>query len=310
MNHLSIYEPTVSVIMAVKNGGDYIHQSLNSVIKQTFSDFEIIVINDGSEDNTLAIVESLNDSRIRVYSQKNRGVARAANRGLALARGKYIARIDHDDLWFPERLEKQLAYLTKNPEIVLVGSAAVILTENGYSERKLEHPTLPAEINWDLLFNNPFVHSSIIFRKDVIKKIGLYFPGPDITPLDDYNFISRISEEYQVANLQDVLVGYRESPLSLTSDLRSGALQSRNKSLAVKLAKISSENIAKLNNLSFSDKTCINFGSLMHQTGSNISFFDLRRIEFLLMKSADRISSIFQDGSWDKDRSLNIRMPE
>jgi glycosyltransferase involved in cell wall biosynthesis len=301
--------PLVSVVMAVKNGGDYIRHSLNSVIYQTFSDFEIILINDGSEDNTLEIVESLNDSRIRIYSQKNRGVARSANRGLALARGKYIARIDHDDLWFPERLEKQVNYLEAHPEIALIGSAAVIWSSSAksYDGRNLDHPTTYSSIKWELLFNNPFVHSSILFRKEIIKKVGLYYPGSDITPLDDYHFISRVASEFKVINLAERLVIYRETSQSLTSNFRETAGKKLN-SLEYKLAKISGENLAKLNNLPVSNKTCINLSNTVNQIAPSTSFFNLLRMESLLLSSAEKISSLSPDASNNIESLLRFRI--
>jgi glycosyltransferase involved in cell wall biosynthesis len=305
-NDLSQKIPLVSVVMAVKNGSDYIRQSLNSVIHQTFSDFEIIVINDGSEDDTLAIVESLKDARIRIYSQKNRGVARAANRGLALARGKYIARIDHDDLWFPERLAKQIAYLESHPEIALVGSAAVIWSGNSPTDRGLDHPTTSAEIQWELLFNNPFVHSSILFRKEVIKNVGLYSPCADVTPLDDYQFISRVAWRYQVANLSDRLVVYREMPQSLTSSFRGQNLNLFN-SLGRKLAKISAENLANLNGIICND-SCHAFGMVIHRIPFKSSKFMWSRVQCLLSKALNRLNHSYDQNGTIDHKAVNIKL--
>lgn len=108
--------------MAVKDGEEQISRSIQSLLDQTFSDFELIIINDGSTDGTLSIIESFKDPRIRVYSQLNQGVAISANRGLSLARGRYIARQDHDDFSFPDRLEKQVAFLDKFPEVLSIGN--------------------------------------------------------------------------------------------------------------------------------------------------------------------------------------------
>lgn len=303
-NELSKNIPLVSAVMAVKNGSDYIRQSLTSVIHQTFSDFELIVINDGSEDDTLAIVEGLKDSRIRIYSQNNRGVARSANRGLALAKGKYIARIDHDDIWFPERLEKQVKYLNENPDVALVGAAAVIWIEDKPTGRYLDHPVNSADIRWQLLFDNPFVHSSIIFRKELIKKIGLYHPGPDITPLDDYHFISRVACQYKVANLAERLVAYRETSQSLTSNFRETSEEKYN-SLKFKLVRITSENIAKLNKLPLENGTCINLARTINETTSSVSFLHLLRMEKLLVRSAKVLQ---HDKELDIDKLLEFRI--
>lgn len=212
--------PRVSLVMAVKDGEERIAQSVSSLLNQTYSDFELIIIDDGSVDRTVQIIRSFDDPRIFLYSQENKGVAISANRGLALARGEFIARQDHDDISKESRLEKQVAFLDSHPEIFLVGTAAEITNNVGFTGRYHAHPTDPDLLKLEILFDNPFVHSSIMFRREVIKNIGFYNPKKQITPLDDYDFISRIALKYKVANLSEPLVEYYESNNSLTSDLR------------------------------------------------------------------------------------------
>ena len=160
--------------MAVKNGEARIWQSIHSLLNQTFSDFELIIINDGSTDRTVEIIESFKDSRIHLFSQANKGVAIAANRGLALAKGAFIARQDHDDLSRPERLQKQVSFLIEHPEIYLVGTCAEIYNSKGFAGRYHDHPTNSIRLSLEILFDNPFVHSSIMFRREVIKNVGYY----------------------------------------------------------------------------------------------------------------------------------------
>ena len=232
--------PMVSVVMAVKNGGQIMREAIDSILNQTFTDFEFIIINDGSTDETLEVLAEYSDPRIQVYSQENQGVARSANRGIALARGFYIARQDHDDISLPTRLEKQVAYLDAHPECGLLGTAAEIWSSSGPTGRYHDHPTNSSLLKFELIFNNPFVHTSVMFRRDIIKVVGLYDPRALIAPLDDYHFISRVARSYPVSNLAQRLVIYRENHNSLTSSLRNNA----ETHLQQKLGFISGQNLA------------------------------------------------------------------
>lgn len=260
----NINDPLVSVVMAVKNGENRIAKSIESLLSQTFSDFELIIINDGSTDKTSEIIKSFSDARIHLYSQANRGVAISANRGLALARGKLIARQDHDDISKPTRLEKQVHFMEENPEIFLLGTAAEITNQNGFSGRYHKHPIESKIIKLELLFDNPFVHSSIIFRREVIRNIGLYNPDKAITPLDDYDFISRVALTYPVANLIDPLVEYYENDNSLTSEFRNS--QSRdNQNLRIKKSQIMTRNIKAILNEKIDSNKLLFFTQLYSQ---------------------------------------------
>lgn len=262
MRHMNA--PLVSVVMAVKDGEDRIAKSIESLLNQTFNDFELIVINDGSTDNTVEIVNSFRDARIHIFSQTNRGVAISANRGLALARGRFIARQDHDDISKPTRLEKQVHFMQENPEIFLLGTAAEITNVNGFTGRYHNHPIDPRLINLELLFDNPFVHSSIIFRREVLRDIGLYNPHGSVTPLDDYDFISRVAFKYPVANLPEPLVEYYENSNSLTSELRNEQGQN-NQILREKKSQIMARNLIACLNESIDENKIIFFTRLYSQ---------------------------------------------
>jgi glycosyltransferase involved in cell wall biosynthesis len=263
MTYLKPLEPTVSVIMAVKNGGHEVRQAVESILNQTLTDFEFIIINDGSTDETLKVLAEYQDPRIHVYSQENEGLARSLNRGLSLAVGTYIARQDHDDISLPTRLEKQVAYLKNHPDCGLLGTAAEIWGPDGPLNRRHEHPQDAATLTFDLIFNNPFVHTSWMFPSKVISYIGFYTIDPEREPPEDYEYVSRISQQFSVANLADAMVIYREFPNSLSSQLRptSGV---QKKSFNSKLAIISAENIARLNDLCIDDPRAIFFGRLIH----------------------------------------------
>src|ERR1039458_3032292 len=122
------HTPLVSVVMAVRNGMPYLTESIESILAQTMRDFEFIVINDGSTDETERYLGGLADSRLRIFSQANAGVGASANRGIALARGRYVARMDADDVSLPTRLERQVQFLRENPEVALVGTQFAFLS--------------------------------------------------------------------------------------------------------------------------------------------------------------------------------------
>jgi len=272
--------PMVSVVMAVKDGEDRISESVQSLMDQSFTDFELIIINDGSKDRTLEIIHSFQDPRIHVYSQINRGVAISANRGLALARGKYIARQDHDDLSMPNRLEMQVKFLEGNPNIFLLGTAAEIWSKSGKSSRTHDHPTEHKILALELLFDNPFVHSSIMFRRDLVKKIGYYNPSKKISPLDDYDFISRCSLKFKVANLSERLVQYYERDGSLTSNFRS--VEDGDFDLKQKKSRIMARNICAILDIQEFDERIAFFAKLYSKTpslkGGKFHFHEMQNI--------------------------------
>src|ERR1700761_1168008 len=123
--------PKITVLMPAYNAAKYIGEAIASVLEQTFGDFELVIVNDGSTDDTLAVINTFNDSRIIIISQPNQGVASALNTGLQHSRAQYIARFDADDVCHPQRLEKQYRFLQNNPEYILVGSDADYILENG-----------------------------------------------------------------------------------------------------------------------------------------------------------------------------------
>ncbi|MCW3076085.1 MAG: glycosyltransferase [Bacteroidetes bacterium] len=201
--------PFISVLLPVYNAGKFLHESIESILNQTFSDFELIIINDGSKDNSKEIIKSFNDSRIIFIDQENIGLAASLNKGLGLAKGRFIARQDNDDISLPQRFEKQLIYFEQNPEVDLLGTAAEITDEQGRPTRRFHrHSSDPLTLKFALLFNNPFVHSSVMFRKTVIEKTGPY--STDTAVFEDYDLWSRIARVANVSNLDEYLVKYRE----------------------------------------------------------------------------------------------------
>jgi glycosyltransferase involved in cell wall biosynthesis len=200
--------PTISIIMPVWNGAKYLRPAIDSILNQTFHDFEFIIINDGSTDETLSIIESYDDPRVVLISQANQGVTKSLNNGLKAAKGEFIARMDADDLAMPERLEKQLGFLQANPDIGLCGSRAIAIDKDGQVLRNFDYPPLThqAIVRYYLL-HNPFIHSSVLFRKSVIEQCGGY--DESIPRAQDYELWGRVIAKYRTANLPDHLLEYR-----------------------------------------------------------------------------------------------------
>jgi glycosyltransferase involved in cell wall biosynthesis len=201
--------PKISVILPVYNSEKYLEESINSILKQTFRDFELIIINDGSTDSSKKIIESVKDERIVFVDQPNAGLAETLNRGMELAKASYIARQDNDDISDARRLEKQFKCLEEHKDIGLLGTRAVIMNEKGQPTGIFhDHPETSAELKFFLLFDNPFVHSSVMFRKSLVQKLGGY--SSDAKVFEDHNLWSRIARVANVANLPERLLKYRQ----------------------------------------------------------------------------------------------------
>lgn len=202
--------PLVSVIIPVFNGEKYLEAAISSILNQTYRNIEVIIINDGSSDSSEKIIHSIVDKRIIYKYQKNQGLSKTLNTAIKLSRGEYIVRQDQDDISLPERVEKQLAFLIENPEISMVGCGAKIWREGRETARSLRHPCSDSELKIALLFDNFFIHSSIMLRKKIFDKVGFYSESLQRQPPEDYELWSRVVKEFPVANMKDLLVCYRE----------------------------------------------------------------------------------------------------
>lgn len=222
--------PKVTVLMAVYNGERYLTEAIDSILCQTFQDFEFLIVNDGSSDSTREIILSYDDSRIRLVDNEcNLGLARSLNRGLELAAGQLIARQDADDISEPERLAKQVAFMETHPDVALLGTWYKKIDAQGILLGHREKPCDCLQIRWSLLFFCPFVHSTVMLRKvAVLSQIGFY--NEAITYAEDYELWSRIARCLPVANLNEYLVKFRVNPWSMTTtyrDIHSEPLQIR-----------------------------------------------------------------------------------
>jgi glycosyltransferase involved in cell wall biosynthesis len=213
-------EPLVSVVLPLYNASGFITETIHSLLNQSFRDFELIIIDDGSKDDSVAKVKALHDPRIKLYEQENRGMAATINRGIELSTGKFIARSDGDDLSHPDRLHLQLSYMTTHSTCALLGSWAHIIEETGKDTgRRHEHPTGSDAIRLFLMFDNPFVHSSVMIRREAIVQVGGY--NTDKAPVvQDYELWSRIAVRYPVANLPSYLIQYREVSKGMSQTIK------------------------------------------------------------------------------------------
>lgn len=262
--------PLVSVIMSVYNGARDVRRAIASVFDQTFGDFELIVVNDGSQDETAAVLDSmaeLLDSRLRVvHLAENVGVAAALNHGIGLAQGDYIARHDHDDISRPTRLQRQVRFMQAHPECGLLGTRSEIWVVDEPTERGHFHPLENPALQFALLFDNYFVHSSVLIPKRVLDTVGLYSTDPLRQPPEDYELWSRIARHYEVRNLPEQLLIYREMPKSLSSSGREGAF-----SFLDKLVTISAENLAWRLGLPSLSQDCRDAAALNHAAYAKVS---------------------------------------
>jgi len=201
--------PLVSVIMPVYNAAHYLPEAIESILNQTFSDFEFVIINDGSADESAEILDHYRqrDTRINIYQQENKGVTASLNRGLSLARGKHIARQDADDVSLPERFEKQVDYLKHNLQIGVVGCAINLINGQGRIIGSNSFQTNPDLLEWVLLFGSPLAHPSVMMRTEIVNKIGGY--SMKYATAQDYDLWGRLSKHTKFANLSEHLVCYR-----------------------------------------------------------------------------------------------------
>lgn len=216
--------PVISVVMSTYNRADILSEAIDSILNQTYNNFEFIIINDNSTDNTIDVIRSYTDSRIKLFNnRKNCGCTFNYHRAQNMAKGKYIAHIDDDDLSLPKRLEKQIEYLENNPEIVLLGTYIETFGENKrpswvfYKE--------PDKLNFLMHLYNPICHSSVMYRKDFTDRFAINY---DINKKcsQDYDLYKQIIlRNGKIANIDDTLVKYRMHKNRLTDIKKSQEIQ-------------------------------------------------------------------------------------
>lgn len=202
----------LSVILPVFNSETFVEEAIRSVLDQTFSDFELIVIDDGSTDKSGEIVLGFDDPRI-VYlrNETNQGLVFSLNRGLEIAKGDYIARMDADDICYPERFHRQILSLDQNPSIGLCASKAALIDSFGKRIVKVFFPKINAPIPWEILWHNPIVHPSVMFRKKILNSEREWYRLEEY-PAEDYGLWCRLIAHNKMLILDEELLYYRISP--------------------------------------------------------------------------------------------------
>jgi hypothetical protein len=205
--------PVVSVVMPVFNGERFLREAIDSILSQTFSDFEFIIINDGSTDGTASILDSYvgSDPRVQVYHQQNKGVTQSRNRACGLARGKYLAQIDADDIAVRDRLQWQIEFMEKHAEIGVVGGAVELIDSAGSVLDCWHYPVENEEIKGALLLHNTLASPAVVIRKEAFLSVGGY-RRPFDRRAEDYDLWLRIADRWRLANLEAVVLKYRIHP--------------------------------------------------------------------------------------------------
>lgn len=297
---LSASSPIVSVVLPVWNCPGYVGAAIESILSQTFQDFEFIIIDDGSTDETPSVLKRYQDARIRHVRHENRGLAGTLNVGIELARGKYIARQDQDDLSRPERLAKQMAYMESHASCALLGTWAQILEGERLSERFHKHPSEVHRIRYALLLNNPFVHSSVILRTDVVRGLGGYSTDSSRQPPEDFELWSRIARVAEVANLPSVLLSYREIPGSMS---RQGPSPFR-----AKLVTLCAENIALAAGVDPNDPSARDIAAITHGADEMVSPRpDFRAMQTVFVRATASVAGDPPAADLLEDAKMRIR---
>jgi glycosyltransferase involved in cell wall biosynthesis len=211
--------------MPVYNAAPFLREAIDSIVAQTFQNWELILLNDGSTDDSLQIAESYTDPRIRILdSEKNHGLIYQLNRGIEAAQGRYIARLDADDMALPHRLQRQFYYLEQHPEIGLLGGFAEVIG----SEAIMQHGTSREDIVIELLHRNAFIHSTVMFRKSVFLEVSNGFHEA-YKHAEDYHIWQLFALHTGVANLNEVLIQYRMHEQQVSKLYAAGLEASANK---------------------------------------------------------------------------------
>lgn len=228
-----IRSPVISVVMSVYNGKRYLHDSVDSILNQSFKDFEFIIVNDGSNDGGLEILLECQakDPRIIIVNQSNIGLTRSLNRAIELARCEYIARQDADDISVPARLEKQLNFIKARPEMAMVGCLSDVFTADGVIRKCSDLEFSGRGIKQYLASRNLFMHGAVMMRKSCLMRVGYY--REFFRHSQDYDLWLRLSQYYDIGLLPEHLYQYRVTPEAIS--VARGQVQERYAGIARKL---------------------------------------------------------------------------
>lgn len=264
--------PLVSVLLPAYNAEEYISEAIQSILNQTFTDFELIIINDGSTDNTEKEIRKFTDSRIR-YLKNNENIRLIAtlNKGIHLAKGKFIARMDADDISLPERLMKQVNFMNKNTDIGLLGTWFRTFNREGDTNKIVNYAVDDARIRIKHLYQIHLCHGTAMFRKSTISKCNLLFDAK-YKHAEDYEFWIRLQKITKFANLPFVLYKVRLNPNSVS--VKYNGTQIKNTDLVIqKYWKYIGVEISNLD---------VNLVKSIFYSDFNLSYKQLKRAEEIL----------------------------
>ena len=203
--------PKVTVVIPAYNAMRYLPETMETALAQTFTDFEVLVVNDGSTDHTAEWISQVTDPRVRIVSQENKGLAGARNTGIAHAKGEYIAYLDADDLWEPTKLEKQVRCLDENPEVGLVYTWTALADQYGKSTGRVISSHAEGNVWQELIeFNMVCCGSTPLIRRSCFDVVGLF--SPDVSPSDDWDMWLRIANKFAFGVVKEALIRYRQHP--------------------------------------------------------------------------------------------------
>jgi glycosyltransferase involved in cell wall biosynthesis len=240
--------PRISVIFPAYNAEAYIAEAIESILNQTFTDFELIILNDGSTDSTPDIIKKYADSDRRIVfvdNKKNRGLIAVLNQGLDMARGEYIARMDSDDISLPARFEKQVAYLDQNPDVGVLGTLI-----HGFGAVEASGIQIPVVTVFDLLRQNYIAHPSVMMRKSIIDKYELRY-NPDYKHCEDMELWSRMILLTKFHNIMEVLLMYRISGNNISTQNWNYQQEMTEKIRQILRRRLAAAGMIKLDNLGF-----------------------------------------------------------
>lgn len=255
-NGINMKNPKVTVLMSVYNGEKYLRKAIDSILNQTFKDFEFLIVNDGSTDKTAEILQFYHDPRIKIINnEKNIGLTKSLNKGLKLVKGEYIARMDADDVSISERLQKQVNMLERKPDLGMVGTWYCVVDEKDNIKYEVKNDGNPVILRWKLLFNNIFAHSSVMMREKTCEDIEGY--NPEFEASQDYDLWSRIVKKWQIGLVPKILCHRRKrTEHSITVE--------KNKTQKAGAREVGVRNIGELTKGRLSRKQCIDLYNLFN----------------------------------------------
>jgi len=277
-----VKSPLVSVLLPVYNAASYVQEAIESILSQTYQKFELIVINDGSTDGSGQIIKAIHDPRIRVIDQPNRGLSNALNRAIEAAQGDYLARQDADDIALPQRFERQVDFLEGHLNVAIVGTWAEVRSDKPTTEKIYAPPTDSSVLKFELLFDNPFVHSSMMLRSQALHHVRGYTEDRAVRA-EDYDLWSRVAREYEVGNIPETLQIYRDTPNSKLKNERTAVLDN--------VTTISITNLEWITKRDQGDLAINDLSALLHGAYHRVrGHSTLNELTALLFEAADTLS--------------------